>query len=66
MKKTLEFDGGGFLTLEEESGGISILFQAPYMEKKFRITSMNVKLTFEQAKELTKWLLQIGDNKSNE
>lgn len=62
--KSLEFDGGGFLTLTQTEDGVEILFQAPYMEEQFRITSMNVQLTHEQAAELSEWL--VGGTDRNE
>jgi len=54
---SIEFEGGGFLTLTKNDEGFEILFQAPYMEEQFRITSMSAQITQEEAAELAKWIL---------
>ena len=66
--KSLEFEGGGLLLLTEteEGMGMTVLFQAPYMEEQFRITSMNARLTKNQAIELAEWILQLGGTKTDE
>jgi hypothetical protein len=66
QNKSLEFEGGGLLMLTETEEGLTILFQAPYMEDQFRITSMNAQLTKEQAIELAEWILKLGGTKVNE
>ena len=54
--QVIEFEGGGVLRLEVLDDGVGLLFQAPHLGEQFRITSMNVVLTPEEAKDIFVWL----------
>lgn len=52
----INFDGGGVIKLEMLEDGINLVFQSPHIGEQFKIVSMNVVLTKEEAKTIANWL----------
>lgn len=60
----IEFDGGGVIRLEVLEKGINLIFQAPHFGEQFRIVSMNVILTENEAAKISEWLSSVLGDKN--
>jgi len=55
----LSFEGGGVLKLEVLDDGVNLVFTSPHFGEQYKIVSMNVVLTQEEAEKISGWLGKV-------